>query len=156
MEHCKEFPLALEVVGKSLREQPPEIWLKKLHSTLNSEDDCSEDVLCDCLQSCLDDLKSATLKECFVDLGLFPEDQRIPAAALIDIWLELYGKENDCLAIGELLRLTSHGLANLVVTRYKGSWIYFLCFIRELYYRKNYSTRNVLLNLNHLVIGFVV
>ena len=26
------------------------------------------------------------IKECFMDLGSFPEDQRIPAAILIDMW----------------------------------------------------------------------
>lgn len=52
-----------------------------------------------------------------MDLGSFPEDQRVPITALIDIWKELYGvKEDD--AILNLIDLRDQNLADLVITRY--------------------------------------
>lgn len=119
VERLKEFPLALKVVGRSLRGKRVEIWQRKLKecskgsSILNSE----EEVL-GCLKSSLDDLGVVILKECFMDLGSFPEDQRIPAVALIDIWSELYEIDEDALSIANLIDLTNQSLANLIVTRY--------------------------------------
>ncbi|MCI65589.1 CC-NBS-LRR resistance protein, partial [Trifolium medium] len=42
------------------------------------------------LQQSLDILEDIKEKECFVDLGLFPEDQMIPVTVLIDMWATLY------------------------------------------------------------------
>ena len=120
--HCKGLPLALEVVGRSLHGRPVEIWrsrLKKLsegQSIVNSETDLRK-----CLQSSLDALneEDVMLKECFMDLGSFPEDQKIPATALIDMWAELYNLDKDGVhAIANLHKLSSQTLLNLVVTRY--------------------------------------
>ena len=59
------------------------------------------------------------LKEYFMDLGSFPEDQRIPATALIDIWTELHEpSKNDVHAIANLLELNSRNLASLVMKRF--------------------------------------
>ncbi|XP_061991641.1 probable disease resistance protein At5g66910 [Rosa rugosa] len=72
------------------------------------------------LQTSLDalDEKKAFIKECFLDLGSFPQDQRIPAAALIDMWTELYEDlDKDFLAITNVYELTTRSLADLVVTR---------------------------------------
>ena len=60
-----------------------------------------------------------TIKECFMDLGSFPEDQRIPVAALIDMWAELYELDEDG-AIANLHELTTLNLASLVMSRYIG------------------------------------
>ncbi|KAJ9669980.1 hypothetical protein PVL29_026510 [Vitis rotundifolia] len=118
---CKGFPLALEVVGRSLHGQPVEIWrstLMKLsegQSIVNSEDE-----LRNCLQSSLDALddEDIMLKECFMDLGSFPEDQKIPATALIDMWAELHKLDKDGIySISNLHKLCSRNLLNLVVTR---------------------------------------
>ena len=120
--HCKGLPLALEVVGRSLHGRPVEIWrsrLKKLsegQSIVNSETDLRK-----CLQSSLDALneEDVMLKECFMDLGSFPEDQKIPATALIDMWAELYNLDKDGVdAIANLHQLSSRTLLNLAVTRY--------------------------------------
>ena len=60
-----------------------------------------------------------TIKECFMDLGSFPEDQRIPIAALIDMWAELYElDEGGIHAIANLHELTTRNLASLVMSRY--------------------------------------
>ncbi|XP_050365554.1 probable disease resistance protein At5g66890 isoform X2 [Argentina anserina] len=120
VKHCKGFPLAITVVGRSLCGQPIEIWKKRLSewskgsSILDSDHD-----LLTCLQSSLDALEkqSITIKECFLDLGSFPEDQRIPATILIDIWGESHKLDVDWLCIANLYELTNRNLANLIVTR---------------------------------------
>ncbi|KAL6224746.1 hypothetical protein ACLB2K_003601 [Fragaria x ananassa] len=63
------------------------------------------------------DEKDQNLNECFLDLGAFPEDQRIPAVALIDMWAELYAIDEDFISIQYLQELSSRSLVNLVVTR---------------------------------------
>ena len=56
-----------------------------------------------------------------MDLGSFPEDQRIPAAALIDMWAELYKLDEDGIhAIANLQELDIRNLASLVMARYAG------------------------------------
>lgn len=124
MRHCKRLPLALEVVGRSLHEQPVEIWRSTLMKLSEGESIVnSEDELRNCLQSSLDALddKDIMLKECFMDLGSFPEDQKIPATALIDMWAELHKLDKGGIyAISNLQKLCSRNLLNLVVTRYTG------------------------------------
>ncbi|KAK9902926.1 hypothetical protein M0R45_001439 [Rubus argutus] len=120
VEHCKGFPLAITVVGRSLCGQPIEIWQKRViewtkgSSILDSDHD-----LLVCLQSSLDALekKNIIIKECYLDLGSFPEDQRIPATALIDIWAESYKIYEDMFCIANLYELTNRSLATLIVTR---------------------------------------
>ena len=72
----------------------------------------SEADLRKCFQSSLDALndEDVMLKECFMDLGSFPQDQKIPASALID--------KDGVDAIANLHKLSSWSLLNLVVTRY--------------------------------------
>ncbi|XP_021907924.1 probable disease resistance protein At5g66900 isoform X2 [Carica papaya] len=79
---CNGFPLALKVVGGSLRGQPRAVW------------------------------RSQALK---LSKGAFPEDQRIPASALIDIWTELYELDEDGIhAMANLHRLSLQNLLNLI------------------------------------------
>ena len=54
-----------------------------------------------------------------MDLGSFPEDQRIPVAALIDMWAELHKlDEVGNSAIHNLHNIATQNLANLVRKRY--------------------------------------
>ena len=107
--------------GKSLRGKPVEAWRSRGrkwssgHSFFNSSSD-----LIHCLQKSLElSVDEDNLKECFMDLGSFREDQRIPVLALIDVWQELYKHDEDGIdAIAILHELTSRNLANLVMTRY--------------------------------------
>ncbi|XP_050388140.1 probable disease resistance protein At5g66900 [Argentina anserina] len=121
VEGCKGYPLAITVAGGSLCGQSIEIWKQRLiewskgSSILDSETD-----LLIRLQSSLvvSDKEMAIIRDCFLDLGSFPEDQRIPVNALIDMWTELYEQlDEDTLCVAYLQRLTNRGLANLVVTR---------------------------------------
>ncbi|KAL5557111.1 hypothetical protein UlMin_039347 [Ulmus minor] len=85
VKRCKSFPLALRVTGGA--------WSTG-SSILNNETE-----LLDRLESSLDflDGNNNIIKECFLDLGAFPEDEMITAAALIDIWTELHDPdEGDC------------------------------------------------------------
>ena len=88
------------------------------HSIFNSNND-----MLDCLQRSLEfSDHEVILKECFMYQGSFPEDQRIPVAALIDMWAELHKLDkvgND--AICNLHKITTRNLANLVRKRYTDS-----------------------------------
>jgi len=109
VSHCKGLPLAIEVVGRSLSNRPYELWQKMVkelsqgHSILDSN------------TKILDVLKdNSILKECFMDLALFPEDQRIPLAAIVDIWVELYGLDNNGIEVMVIVnKLDSMNLANV-------------------------------------------
>ena len=114
---CGGFPLALEVMGASLRGQRIEVLLSRVKNWSNDDIISNHDVR-KCLRRSLEfsDPK-VKFKECFTDLGSFPEDQRTYAAALIDMWAELYNLDGiDAIAI--LQELTIRHLASLVMTRY--------------------------------------
>ncbi|RVX23780.1 hypothetical protein VitviT2T_010607 [Vitis vinifera] len=117
---CKGFPLALRVVGRSLCGQPAEAWESRLLTWSEGQSIFSSDSdLLPCLQSSLDALvDKGILKECFMDLSSFPEDQKIPAAALIDMWAELYKLHtDDVFAINNLQELSFRNLLSLVDAR---------------------------------------
>ncbi|PRQ47842.1 putative powdery mildew resistance protein, RPW8 [Rosa chinensis] len=118
IEHFKGSPLAITVVGRSLCGKPVESWLKRASTLKGASILNYEARLLDGLQSCLDAFNEEEhiLKECFLDLGSFPEDQRISAAALIDMWAELY-KLEDFKSIANLHELAARSLANLLITR---------------------------------------
>ncbi|KAM3691745.1 hypothetical protein ACB094_08G034700 [Castanea mollissima] len=118
---CGGLPIALKVIGASLCGRPAEVWKSTLkrwsddgHSIFQSD----KEVLV-CLKKSLEfsDEKSI-LKEYFMDLGSFPEDQRIPATALIDMWTEIHEpNQNDDHVTADLHELTTRNLASLVKTR---------------------------------------
>ena len=120
LKHCKGVPLAITVTRNSLSGQAAESWLSRLEDWRRGSILDYETKLLLCLQSSIDALgdKEAITRECFMDLVSFPEDQRISAAAFIDMWAELYKLNEDFLSIKNLQELASRGLANLVITRY--------------------------------------
>ncbi|XP_048128969.1 probable disease resistance protein At5g66900 [Rhodamnia argentea] len=120
VKRCKGLPLALTVIAKSLRGKDRSFWQRKLldwsegHSLLDSDSD-----ILDCLRKSLEDLDGdPSIKKRFMDLGSFPEDQMIPATALIDMWVELYELDfSSVRAITDLHELVYRNLADHVVTR---------------------------------------
>ncbi|CAI9771606.1 unnamed protein product [Fraxinus pennsylvanica] len=117
---CSGSPLALKVIGKSLNRQPEVKWISTVHDWSQGQSiyDTNK-VFLSRLKTSLDALdEMATLKNCFLDLGLFPEDQRIPAAALMDIWAELYNlDEGGMYTLVYLHELSNRNLVNLTLVR---------------------------------------
>ncbi|KAL4644914.1 hypothetical protein ACB092_02G198400 [Castanea dentata] len=117
---CGGFPLVLEVIGSSLRRQKEEVWCSRLMKWSNGRSFVSSDAeLLACLQKSLEfQYDEDNIEDCFMDLGSFPEDQRIPVATLIDMWVELYELDEDVIhAIANLQELTTRNLASLVMAR---------------------------------------
>ncbi|XP_043696759.1 probable disease resistance protein At5g66890 [Telopea speciosissima] len=109
---CKGLPLALTVIGHSLRRQPPRVWQyteRKMSSCSIFE---SHTVLLNSLGTSIDILEK-NVQECFMDLSSFPEDQWIPASSLIDIWVELHGI-NEVDSYFNLRELSTKNLVNLI------------------------------------------
>jgi hypothetical protein len=98
--------------------QSPKIWQKELEKWPSVLDFKQELLLR--LQSSIEFLaeKDKFLKDCFIDVAAFPEGQRIPATALIDIWTERYDIDEE-IASYNLLNLNTLNMATLVTTRYK-------------------------------------
>lgn len=118
VQQCKGFPLAIKVVGRSLAGQPAEMWeSREIEWSRGSLILDTETELFLCLQSSFDALDEK-LKECFLDLGSFPEDKQIPVAALMDMWAESFALDRDALCIAKLQELNNRSLANLLDTRY--------------------------------------
>ncbi|KAB1201826.1 hypothetical protein CJ030_MR8G004362 [Morella rubra] len=137
---CGGFPLAIKVIGRSLNARSAAVWHKTVmglssgHSILNS----AKDLLLRLQSSII--LDDEEITNCFMDLGSFPEDQRIRVDALIDMWSESYKRKNEkadkrrkvkaddtgfeekikkdgVYAIANLHEIAMRNLASLVVTR---------------------------------------
>ncbi|CAI8609221.1 unnamed protein product [Vicia faba] len=118
---CWGSPEALILTGGSLRGQPVAVWRKmvKLLSKGHSIA-CSNPNLLNLLQKNLEDAleNNPIIKECFMDLGLFFEEKKIPVAALIDIWTELKDLDDDNIdGMNFVHELDNMNLANIVVAR---------------------------------------
>ncbi|XP_042494856.1 putative disease resistance protein At5g47280 isoform X2 [Macadamia integrifolia] len=114
---CDGFPLAITVIAKSLYQQHPVIWENMAKKLLKGS--CILDFdskLQERLAASLDSLDPIAL-QCFMDLSSFPEDKRIPASALVDIWCELYELDYESEAFAILIDLASRNLINLVGSR---------------------------------------
>ncbi|KAJ8770818.1 hypothetical protein K2173_021465 [Erythroxylum novogranatense] len=142
---CNGFPLALKVVGRSLYRQPPAIWRNRLKewSKSGSLFETNKEIL-KCLKSSFDALDDTVVKDCYMDLGSFPEGQFISATALIDIWAELYKLEEDEMT-SYLHKLSTLSLVDLAFKRKDGSEI-------EGYYEDHFVMQHDLLRgmVNHL------
>lgn len=122
MKGCSYSPLALSVTGKSLSHKKLVVWrnrAKALSTEHSSTPDYYYKCVLTCLQKSLDVLDPKAI-ECFKDLSLFPEDQIIPVAALVDIWAELHC-EDDADALENIYQLVNLSMADIIVTRY-GVW----------------------------------
>uniref|UniRef100_A0A0C9QVS4 TSA: Wollemia nobilis Ref_Wollemi_Transcript_5240_2751 transcribed RNA sequence n=1 Tax=Wollemia nobilis TaxID=56998 RepID=A0A0C9QVS4_9CONI len=110
---CRGLPLALKVIGSSLNGAPFVAWQSAMNKLSKGEpiSDYHKEGVLRCLETsidCLDDVA----KECFLDLAAFPEDRKICADALLDIWVHVRNLEwEDAFVI--LLELASKNLLNL-------------------------------------------
>ncbi|KAL6847014.1 hypothetical protein ACP4OV_022867 [Aristida adscensionis] len=111
---CRGLPLALKVIGASLRDQPPKIWLSAKNRLSRGEaiSDSHETKLLERMAASVECL-SEKVRDCFLDLGCFPEDKKIPLDVLINIWMEVHDlDEPDAFAI--LVELSNKNLLTLV------------------------------------------
>ena len=107
------LPLALKVIGISLRNEPQLVWdkaQKKLSRAESISKHHREDLL-HCLETSIDVLDDET-KECFMDLGEFPKGRKICVDSLLDIWVYARGMDRKY-AFVVLLELASRNLLNL-------------------------------------------
>ncbi|XP_077234148.1 disease resistance protein ADR1-like [Tasmannia lanceolata] len=114
VEECKGLPLALKVIGASLRGQPPLVWKSARNKLSQGEaiSDSHELKLLKRMAISIDCL-STKVRECFLDLGSFPEDKKIPLDVLINMWVEIHDlDEEDAFAI--LIELSNKNLLTLV------------------------------------------
>ncbi|XVF74154.1 hypothetical protein PTKIN_Ptkin13bG0037300 [Pterospermum kingtungense] len=114
VKECKGLPLALKVIGASLRDQPEMYWASARKRLSRGEPICEshEHKLLERMALSVEYLNKK-VKECFLDLGSFPEDKKIPLDVLINMWIELHGiDEEDAFAI--LVELSDKNLLTLV------------------------------------------
>ncbi|KAJ9552591.1 hypothetical protein OSB04_016636 [Centaurea solstitialis] len=115
VKHCKNHPLVLSVVGGLLKGKGVSSWdhmLKRLSEGTQSVLDLDKSIPL-CLERSLDALENEpAIKQCYMDLGLFPEDQKIAATTLMDMWVHLYKHDDKGLeTINQLTELSSKNLA---------------------------------------------
>ncbi|XP_028756319.1 putative disease resistance protein At5g47280 [Neltuma alba] len=91
VDGCEGLPLAIEFIGGKLRGKDIEAFQKvQLEWSRGDSILDSHTELLGHLQNTLNLLVDESIMECFMDLGLFPEDHKVPITALIDMWIELY------------------------------------------------------------------
>ncbi|KAJ8772886.1 hypothetical protein K2173_028063 [Erythroxylum novogranatense] len=92
VNECKGLPLALKVIGASLRDQHEMFWASANKRLSRGETICEshENKLLDRMAISVGFLPKK-VRECFLDLGCFPEDKKIPLDVLTNIWIELHG-----------------------------------------------------------------
>ncbi|KAK4367711.1 hypothetical protein RND71_011503 [Anisodus tanguticus] len=124
---CGGFPLALRVVGRSLCGQPEGIWYDRVMMQCERQILFpTENDLLRSLQASINALDEkvlysrdrTTLRDCYLDLGSFPEDHRIHPDALLDMWVERYNLDEDGMtAMAIFFELSSQNLVNLALAR---------------------------------------
>lgn len=114
VNECKGLPLALKVIGASLRDQLPMFWVSARKRLARGEpiSDSHGSKLLDRMAISIEHLKKK-VKECFLDLGSFPEDTKIPLDVLINMWVEIHDiDEEEGFAI--VVELSNKNLITLV------------------------------------------
>ena len=101
------------MIGSCLYGQPREIWERAKDKISKGEclSDYHENGLIRLLELSINSLDDVN-KECFLDLSLFPEDQKICADVLLDIWVYVRKLERHN-AFSILKDLASRNLLNL-------------------------------------------
>ncbi|KAK4276645.1 hypothetical protein QN277_014771 [Acacia crassicarpa] len=142
---CGRLPLALKVIGASLRDQSEMFWagVKNRLSQGQSIGESYEINLVERMAISINCLP-AKIKECFLDLCSFPEDKKIPLEVLINMWVEIHDiDESEAFAI--VIELSNKNLLTLVQEARVGS-MYSSCF--EIFVTQHDVLRDVALNLS--------
>ncbi|XP_044511659.1 probable disease resistance protein At4g33300 [Mangifera indica] len=114
VKECGGLPLALKVIGASLKDRPEKYWASAQKRLSRGQPICEshEINLLYRMAISVEDL-SEKVKECFLDLGSFPEDRKIPMEVLINTWVEIHDiDEDDAFAI--IMELCDRNLLSLV------------------------------------------
>lgn len=120
VKFCNGFPLCLAVVGQMLRGMAEVNWSRIMKEWSKGQANIVtlNQIMLAQLKASMDVLDEKMTK-CFLDLGSFPEDQRIPTNALIDIWAVLYDFDEEGVdTIAMLYQLAYKNLVNFVTKRY--------------------------------------
>ncbi|KAK7310481.1 hypothetical protein RJT34_08034 [Clitoria ternatea] len=143
---CGRLPLALKVIGASLRDQNEMFWLSvKNRLSLGQSIGESYNI------NLIDRMAISTnylpemIKECFLDLCAFPEDRKIPLEVLINMWMEIHDiHETEAYAI--VVELSNKNLLTLMKEARAGG-MYSSCF--EISVTQHDILRDLALNLNN-------
>ena len=105
--------MALKVTGASLKDRPEQYWQGALLRLSRGEptDETHETRLLHRMEASLEDLDS-TARECFLDLGAFPKDRKIPVDVLINMWTEMHDLDEE-VAFATLVGLSHKNLLTL-------------------------------------------
>ncbi|PNX94355.1 putative disease resistance protein [Trifolium pratense] len=145
VSECEKLPLALKVIGASLRDQTEMFWasVKNRLSQGQSIGESHEINLIERMAISINYLKEE-MKECFLDLCSFPEDKKIPLDVLINMWVEIHDiDEKDAFAI--VVELSNKNLLTLVKEARVGG-MYSSCF--EISVTQHDVLRDLALNLS--------
>ncbi|KAE8653991.1 putative disease resistance protein [Hibiscus syriacus] len=114
VNECKGLPLALKVIGASLQYQPEMYWINARKRLSRGEPICEshESKLLDRMAIGVECLKKK-VKECFLDLGSFPEDKKIPLDVLVNMWVQIHNIDKEE-AFAILMELSDKNLLTLV------------------------------------------
>ncbi|KAL5714866.1 DNA-binding transcription factor adr1 [Ranunculus cassubicifolius] len=111
---CKGLPLALKVIGASLRDQHQMFWTSAKNRLSRGETICEshEMKLLKSMEVSIGYL-SEKVRECFLDLASFPEDKKIPLDVLVNMWAEIHDLDAEE-AFAILVELSNKNLITLV------------------------------------------
>ncbi|EOA39703.1 hypothetical protein CARUB_v10008348mg [Capsella rubella] len=114
VDECKGLPLSLKVLGASLKYKPERYWegvVKRL-SRGEAIDETHESRVFTHIQESLENLEPR-IKNCFLDMGVFSEDKKIPLDLLTNVWVERHDIDEET-AFSFVLRLADKNLLTIV------------------------------------------
>ncbi|CAE6214278.1 unnamed protein product [Arabidopsis arenosa] len=111
---CKGLPLSLKVIGASLKDQPENYWEGAVERLSRGKpvDEIHESKVFAQIEATLENLDPKS-KECFLDMGAFPEGKKIPVDVLINMLVEIHDLET-ATAFDVLVDLANRNLLTLV------------------------------------------
>ena len=106
--------MSLKVIGASLKERPEKYWEGAVERLSRGEpaDETHESRVFAQIEATLENLDPKT-RDCFLVLGAFPEDKKIPLDVLINVLVELHDLE-DATAFAVIVDLANRNLLTLV------------------------------------------